>query len=475
MAGRTVGRRKSFGGFGRKASTAGAIGALGAGMYEFGRSYASHAAKKAAAKGKRIIQDKVAEAVETIMSDATASIPSIAFNSGNSTRTSLRHRSTGRDYITRGVTGKYKGAFKKPKRKLNIPAVLSQKGIMRTNEIHGTIADPDCVYISHTALDSFQAVTESVIALMRKLFEKGGFRISETDLPFDLSALGTSDGMVIRLYQMNVQTGSEGAAVVHSTVVGDTLRTVAQQFIPYFATYSSGFTTTITGNLSNVFKPHRLRLFVIDQTDTVNTPKQRCEINLEEEIVQVYGQSTLKVQNRTLAADGGDQSDDVANNPLEGRRYSFKTIPRTRSKSAHALNLMPVDNGVQLVRAAELGQALKEPPPHNYFSNCVGSVKIRLEPGNIKYSRLTYNKEMKYLKFLEKLKLQYGEGPGFFAIQGPFPTNIIALEDVINVNASQNITCAYEANNIIAVSFKTKKSALALVEFTQSSKDNVPV
>ena len=263
----------------------------------------------------------------------------------------------------------------------------------------------------------------------------------------------------------------------YTTIAGSTIRSVANQFYADFLKYSAGYSYGAgSGDAGNDIRLYNFNLYSQDY-NTTYSPVFECSIHLDDEILHLSGSSALKIQNRTLVADAdaGTDEDNVTNNPLIGRSYMFKGMPKTRSKSAWPLNAVPINSGVQLVRAATMSTntAMKEPPNPSIFSNCVKSGTLRLEPGAIKMSYIRYKKSMHFLEFLQKMNVQYGVTV-FHAYHSIFPSEVFALEDIINVNGSQNISCAYEANQVIGMFLRTRKKALAVLDYTTSTVSNNP-
>jgi len=384
----------------------------------------------------------------------------------------------------RGVyhtTGSYQGKFKKGGSLVKKETPYANKGVVRTSEVCGIVADINCIYITHTAVDPYKVIEVAVQALVRKLFERQGYRIANIDTVLGHIALGDGKDWQVELTRYNGKTGVESQAISpFVTVVGSTVRTVAAYFIPTFMLFSSG-TTTVAG-AGAAANDERLFKFVLYGQDfnVTRQPVFENEIRLEDEIMHVYGCSEIKIQNRTLAASGTTSTEDISNNPLVGRSYMFNTIPKMRDKTAYPLSSIPVANGVQLVRAAQMtgNTTFNEPPLPQLFTNVQKCSKIRLEPGAIKSSKCSFMKSMSLLTFLERIKLQYGGPPGgsndaYLGYQSMFPCEMFALEDLINVNPTQQINCAYEANQVIGVYCTSRKPNFGVTTFDTVTYNNV--
>lgn len=375
------------------------------------------------------------------------------------------------------TAGKYTGRFKKAKKFKTGYNYYSNKGLVNTQETAGSVADPDCVYISAQAVDSIRIVQSASRALIRKLFQKAGFVISNMDELLISTSLTTAADWKVDLTIVNGKTGVETVWVSHTLVAASTCNSVSSAFENTWLEYCAGYANTGgTGNASvDTNNPKRLILYRQDYNTTFGSVFE-CEINLMDEILCIKGHCDLKVQNRTLSASGSGDAENVDNNPITGRLYEFSSIPKARSKAGYLLNEIKVLAGVQLVRAAQLtGQSsFKEPPLPTVFSNCSKSVKIRLDPGEIKHYNVAYQKSMHFLNFLKFIHLEYGTAGEFYQYNSRFPTVMVAFEDMINVNPTQNVTCAYECNKVLGVYFKTRKKALGVETFDQTQLNNVP-
>lgn len=377
----------------------------------------------------------------------------------------------GRGYNTKGS---YQGKFKKGKKLLTKTSVYANKGVLLTSEVKGTVSDPDCLYITHTAVDSYKVIIQIVDSLFRKLFEKAGFQISNLDERVGHVSITDAKDWTVELTVQAGLTGTETVATTYQTVAASTVKTVAGQFYVDFLKFSAGYSYNAAGDAGNDIRLYRLILYTQDYNVTY-APTFKCAINLNDEMVHLYGSSEIKIQNRTLSATGDADDTEVSNNPLIGRSYEFKGIPKARDKALWPLNAIPVNGGVQLVRAATLttNTGYKEPPNPSVFSNCIYSAKIRLEPGNIKTSTIKYQKSMNLIDLLGKINVQWGV-TAIHTYHSIFPSEIFCFEDLINVNGAQNISCAYEANQIIGVYCQTKKKALGVVAYTTSDVSNNP-
>lgn len=399
----------------------------------------------------------------------------------------------GNGNVTRNVTrsnkpslpGYYSGKFKKPTKKgLQIyKAQYAGKGFVKTFEVAGSIADPDCCYITHTTVVPWQTIQILVESLVRKLLRRAtGFNCTNAaqEIP-GYSFDDTNSCFQFRLITKNIKTGVY-STVGHQTVNDDTVITVANTFFPTFRQFAEGSTND---NDLNVFELERFQMYQQDQYGTGLLHWRFIgELNLKKEYVHFFATSEMKIQNRSLSASGSADIDTVNNNPLIGRVYDFKGgVPRSRTEDARVLERVR-DNGVNLVRAAELPDnvistqyvnSYREPPMPKLFYNCSASAKIKLDPGQVKYDKLKVEYHMPMYKFLRKLRDPTSNGVGgtFYAwLIGK--SRMYALEDMLNVNVANNIQLAYEVNREIGLYTTTSRPDIAQASFSQTTFDNNP-
>lgn len=386
-----------------------------------------------------------------------------------------------KDPATYQTTGGYGGRFPRPYRKSGRGlAKYNRNGMVFVKELTGTVSDPDVVYVMNNAVNTYDVISAALSATLRTLLEKAGIRITGLGDDIAPANMQTSRGeMTVRMLLMN--TYSYAVTTVDAIIsAGTSISTLNASFLQYWINWSSGFdNVTGSGNANNVVIPQKFILYTNeDGASSIQT--QMSEVVFDECEVELYGSSELKVQNRTKSASGSADEQDISNNPLQGRLYFFKGVPKPKNNVLTAsaagqmnqFSIIPVDFGVKtLVGATDFGNNdFKEPMPPTAFWNCTSSSKIRLEPGQIKTYKISAHK-MKALPFLMKvLRLQYGTSASEYSTNySVFPVQMIALEDVINVNLTENISIAYEIERVLAVKVTTRKKKFCRSNFVQST------
>lgn len=397
----------------------------------------------------------------------------------SSTRTPSRSRSGSRGpfksnkrYVT---NSKYAGKFKHPKKsKINKMEVHLQKGYVLNYEVTGVVADPDCVYLGTAVHDGAQSIAVVLYALLRKLFKVALGIVIDSDTSV-ISTLrmgaGEANRTVINLYQINTATGAITILTTFTLGGSSTLVDCHNQFRDNFYQYSS---QAIYGSAANNLNLYAFEITQYDNNVTVgNIAVAKGEIRFDEEKIQFDCKTIFKIQNRTLAADASADETNVSNAPLSGRCYLFNDLPKTDKHSGLADDLErthQLQYGVILARAQDLNVSFKEPPLARTFINNKGVSKVNLAPGDVKSKTIYMNKKMPLLVFLRYVRIS-ATNVGAYTYQAG-QCILFGLEDVINVNAAQNISCAYEMSRQVGCHLVTKKKPVMLSGYGAATYSN---
>jgi len=374
----------------------------------------------------------------------------------SSTRNSKKNSNSRKPKHTH--TGRYVGKFKRP-RKVKGKNMYISKGFQHTTEVNGQMADPNICYIGHTTVSGFQQLEVICQALIRKLLEKGGHVVTGVKELIDGLSTFSANVWMIQMIQVDKATKTQSSAdyqlVASDTIYsicGDAAADIAPLFAVYVANMQNYATGGSVGSANNTLVPMKLVLYRAEVNAGVTTWQHECSLNLENEIVHVKSVSDLKVQNRSLDAAGSTSVDTVSANPLQGKLYRFSSgVPRARVPGITPLEAS-YDKGYGLfgARGAEFlarSDGFREPPDPRMFWNCKKMSKIRLEPGDIKRDHIQFATTGHLLKVLKRLFIGAGTlADAYRIVNVAGVSSLVALEDVINVSSTANITLAYEVN-----------------------------
>jgi len=369
-------------------------------------------------------------------------------------------------------TSRYVGRFKKTRRRTADSLLKYQKlGVVHVDEIQGSVDDPNCVYLAHMSYDQLDMIKYATEALVRLLFRKCA-NLNCDSLDQEIPGLSYADSgstWYVRLMGHQIVDGSLNILVTHTLVDNDTVSKVAATFYNEFVKYSSGFSSTATtGSNDNAVELVKLALFIADADGASTYSKFQGDIDLRDLRMHYMAKSELKIQNRTLSDTGSSDAENITANPLSGYMYDFKGIPKSANVNMYHLEAflkVATQKGVMLTRAGSLsstvvgGGSYKEPPLPRSWKNCKKASKVLLQPGEIKKGVCSVAKRENFIQFLKTTRFQQGNVADLAVTWGKMPTQMIALEDVINLDQAQKVTCAYEVNRVSGVYFTMIKRA----------------
>lgn len=357
------------------------------------------------------------------------------------------------------LTGRSAGFHKPTKRVLRRSkrAKRIKKGVVKTVETGGELSDKYCIHMIHHSNPLLQLFKVGCITIVKKLVEKYlGVQISNlTDVP-DFGSSGS-----VKL-DCTYYVSSSATAFSSFSLDVDNV-SIEESGVNFF----NQLMTVLRSNPAAEF--WRVQLYR-DGGNYDRVP----QIHLRGLSFEAYVKSSLKLQNRSANADG-TEADEVDNVPLYGKIYhapgtGFIYNDQHRDNSP-TLGFSPyiVDQmkGVtSLLSLSDQTGALREPPRPEYFNNCRKFNKVRLEPGAIKTSVLSFKKTISFVKMVSLLQAYYSGsgGPKFLAFSGS--SNMISLEKIIETTSGEAdpavpLVVAYECNVLYEVSIHEKFAPIA--------------
>lgn len=374
-------------------------------------------------------------------------------------------------YITKGT---YSGRVKATRKGIYDKFMkYNRTGIVAVNETIGSVTDADCVYIFNEAINSRDLIHMIVRAMVRKLFEKAGIRITgPADPVMAIDGGGSTVNFTVRLTTQNNVSGVQTHRDF-TLLTGTTFTVLCDWFTNNYEQYCSGHGELSNANMDELLV---LRLLKGVAGTIVANHDVRSELYFNETFIDILGESELKFQNRTKATGGSNDAEDINNNPLVGRSYLFKGVPKPKANGYNVAGTngsmvyferMTYNKGLATFGGNSPGQDLtmREPPMPQQFWNCYKSGKVRLEPGAIKKFYNRAYKSGNVLKILKAIRLQL-DATAQFSTYSIFPVQMIALEDVINANAAENISVQYECQRKLGVKCWTKQKKFYKTEYS---------
>lgn len=362
------------------------------------------------------------------------------------------------------TTGGYRGRIKASRKGTRSTwDVYNKYGVVDINEIYGSVSDQTCVYIVNEVINTRDAIYYMIGAMLRKLIEMAGGRVTgNTSTVFSTTSGSTSStNYIIRLQTQNSTTGAT-QTIDYSLIATTQFQSIVEAFRASFESYCAGYGKA---DNDNCIEPVR---FILINGSTPTTESVQAEMYFNETFIDIKGKSEMKVQNRTLATGGSADAENINNNPLQGRSYVFRGVPKPKANAfiqggtngaLYAFERLDYPNAVSTFGAtstAALDQNMREPPLPSLFWNVKKSSKVRLEPGAIKSFYESDYLSGNVLALLKKMRLQTNS-TGLYINYSAMKLQMLAFEDVINANAEELISIQYEIERTIGVKCYVKQ------------------
>jgi len=367
-------------------------------------------------------------------------------------------------------TGFYKGRFPRAKHAMAPSDALVNRycanGYVVAQEVYGSTSDADCVYVGHSTYNSDAIGNAIASAVLRRLLRKIGFDPDEPSQEIPFNSYNDSSGFELRWN--HISADGSITAEVYAIPNNTTLATLVT---------ASGFGTRVTErfNKDDGFTRYdfdRIALYSLDGT----TGRLAAEINLKREHIEVEVVSTLTVQNRTKPATGtATTTDAVDNQPLKGILYSCNSgVPTIATMGNSGLEQSNI-NGVILQQAVDLSPAtyFREPPPAKLFTNCKRSVRVAMEPGDIKRTSLHWRVSGMFNTVIETKMTNIASTTGTIQVRkAPGKCEFMALEERLETGSSNLITISYECEKRYCARSWPGKMTAMLPLFSKLQMDN---
>ena len=364
------------------------------------------------------------------------------------------------------VKGKYAGKFKVKKNRIKKIDTYLKYGFLNTTEINGTIDDPDCVYVGHTTYSPLAVLEQLMCSLARKLFRKIGYDITHLKQRIDSFVnLVDGSGFCITLVTKDLDTGFR-TRYSFPLAINGSLYTIFGSNAEGVAPQASGIMNFLYEWMSqdnqtqNNTRLDKLEVGTLIGATGSPIYVMAAQINLNTEKVHLYCKSQLKLQNRTRSATGSSSMEDINNNPLQGKLYHLGTgVPSCKVDDVHFIERIRLNTGVLLARGAEftVNTGMREPPPAKLFKSVLAFKNQILQPGEIKKDIIYFEQTKDLNNFLLGLRYAPKVGSNQWETRVAGRSSIICMEDMINVNAGERITLAYEVNREVGIWTESQK------------------
>lgn len=372
---------------------------------------------------------------------------------------------------------RYVGNFKKPKPYGNSWVdSCSKQGFVWTDELYGKVADPNSVYLTHSTFNA--NILANVIAMtwLRKVLNAGGIHMKDrlSVIPFNSVLVGS--GARFEYTEQNPVTGVV-AAVAYDTVAGETM----DSLLTNFATYRNNiYNYIVTPN--SAFMPFKLCFYSYDLA-AVTSAKYTLSgmLDLDCEVLEVYGTSQIKVQNRTSPDEstGGNQETDRGDiQPIVGTVYNFTADPKVKKIGTNDPDTLKLQgvliDSIKLNRGAEFNVAYNNRPSAHLFLNCNKKSNVMLQPGDVRRGAVFHTMKGTLKSLMPKIRVEHITGASL-AYGVRCSSQMIVFEELIRTAGTNNITVQYERKLMIGCKSYTKRHSVPFVpNLTTGAKNLVP-
>lgn len=313
-----------------------------------------------------------------------------------------------RNYKLKYLTTGY-GGTKVKTAQADTTSVFRRNGVVKRYENGGIVTNAEAVYLSHTNAPSAEVLRMVCYALARHMFKRLGKSFGDWN---DTMASGVgSNNNGINMYITYIK---DIGATAQAGLQYDSTSQTATALPATYASIAENFFNSVrdSGLIVNP-KSEAIKLTarIYDTSDT-SEEFEKVEIDLKHIRLDFDLKSTLRVQNATVASEGTStinlNVNDITRNPLVGKLYKstkWRNYLRIRSPynslnnstSSNALIVAPDPNSgfrnIDYTFSAPDTDFLKKPPLKAYHLGCNQDAKVKLGPGEIKYSNIrnTYN------------------------------------------------------------------------------------
>jgi len=318
---------------------------------------------------------------------------------------------------------------------------LNKKGVDFTRETGGKVEAQDCVYLGHITAPIQDLKKQAAYALMKQLFLKAGEDVGSLDLP--MSHINSADKVnVVFSY-----TPESAMAIETYSFPGGLGTNTLTALVDWFINAARGW------NLNTVDTADQTEVYSIQFTPesigtTGYTLLSPALLMMKQCRVHFDAKSALKMQNRTITSTGNDEAFDVDNCPIYGMSYEghgqgTRFIKRDQGGARPAF-VGHKENGTILVTPSQDDAPVEPPEPEN-FDKVTREGRIKLEPGEIKTSTLTWKTSMLFNEFWNKTTPNPASTNKVMKRMGKF--RFFAIEKMIHfTNTNTAIRTAYEIN-----------------------------
>lgn len=342
------------------------------------------------------------------------------------------------------TNSKSKGFFGKSKKKKDTFDRYTKLGVVNCREEGGVIAGlpaGESVGMIHSTHGVYQLLNSACYALVKYIAAEMGRNVEYMTDNF----MAGERSLLVRLIYCDNPIGATQTHDINITVTTtyqSLAESIATHIIAKVQTQARFFWKRVQVYESNV------------ATTPAVAPIRLIDLDLARSTVEFFVKSSLKLQNRTVNTAGNDESDDVDNVPLYGKKYDIKgnyCVIREQYINPDIANLANTANYISQASAG-----LAEPVTRNLVKYSSATGKAHLDPGEIKTSVLNFKGRYDVNRLLSYL----GSGSVASNILNIGKARFFIFEKMLKALATADVTSiklAYETDIKTGCIFKAPK------------------
>lgn len=373
-------------------------------------------------------------------------------------------------------SGTYVSRFRRVKKGGKV-SIAKKLGCVLSHEQFGKVNDPDLVCVGHNTWPVNQVALAISYAILRKVLKKA-INFDGNDVNQEIPNYNYNDASSSNLVFIWKDAISSTISVGTLTMAqDDTIQKLAVKAMTGDTT--SSLTSIVMSYFENETTWHTRELErVLYRKIAGSEIGTLCDVNMLNEVIKLSVSSSIKLQNRTLAADAASaDTDRVDAQPLKGKLLKFKGVPKLKNMHVAATLFSYAHNqnggSMTLIRGAELPTGHLEPKTKQDWTNCYAMANVSLQPGEIKSSRLTMKKAGYINNFFKTCQYISGTATIKKISSAPGYSQLFFFEEVMNSGSSNLITVNYEQQIYISAYLITGRSNAINTQHTQGEYNNL--
>lgn len=370
---------------------------------------------------------------------------------------------------------RYLGNFKRPHPYSdNWETKCLKNGYVWIEELYGKVSDPNSIYMTHSTFNSALLAQVITMTWLRKVLKKAGIECKDRNAIIPLQNISVGTGGRFEYHEQHPTSGVI-TTTGYETVAGETMTSLLSNF----GAMTTAIQTYLNGQSESL--PFQLNFYSFDiSIGPASKFNVSGVLDLDNEVLDVYANSEIKIQNRTSpdTATAGNQDVDRSDiQPLVGTLYEFNGDPKLKKMGTNNANLLKlqgvVATGIKLNRSAEFTDVTyNNRPPAQIFLNCYKRSNVVLQPGEVKRGNVYFNYKGTVKSLLPKAAIETNTASLCYSVK--CKTQMLVFEELMRTAGTNEIVVQYERKHRVGCMSYTKKPTVPFLPALTSAPVNLP-